>query len=111
MDNYRKLVEKRFSQMLEDEKSRLRREHNQKKDLLEKQLRFENEERLAKLQDNMKSEFGHSQRISENRHQDQIMSKERELQLKLEDMSRRMEQEAIAREQTIEDKLQNRLRH
>lgn len=36
MDNYRKLVENRFSQMLEDEKSRLRREHNQKKDLLEK---------------------------------------------------------------------------
>ena len=59
----------------------------------------------------MKSEFGHSQRINENRHQDQIMSKERELQLKLEDMTRRMEQDAIAREQLIEDKVQHRLRH
>ena len=59
----------------------------------------------------MKSEFGHSQRINENRHQDQIMNKERELQLKLEDMTRRMEQDAIAREQLIEDKVQHRLRH
>ena len=58
----------------------------------------------------MKGEFGHSQRISENRHQDQILSKERELQLKLEDMSRRMEQDAIAREQLIEDRVQSRLR-
>ena len=39
------------------------------------------------------------------------MSKERELQLKLEDMTRRMEQDAIAREQLIEDKVQHRLRH
>lgn len=59
----------------------------------------------------MKSEFGHSQRINENRHQDQIMNKERELQLKLEDMTRRMEHDAIAREQLIEDKVQQRLRH
>lgn len=73
-------------------------------------MRFENEERLAKLQESMKGEFGHSQRISENRHQDQIMNKERELQLKLEDMTRRMEQDAIAREQAIEERVQNRLR-
>ena len=32
--------------MLEDEKTRLRRQFNEKKDLLEKKLRFENDEKL-----------------------------------------------------------------
>ena len=58
--NYRNLVEQRFTQMLEDEKTRLRRQFNDKKDLLEKKLQFENEERLKILTDNMKTEFGHN---------------------------------------------------
>lgn len=35
---------------------------------MEKKLRFENEEKLKAMNDNMKSEFGHNQRISDNRH-------------------------------------------
>ena len=38
------------------------------------------------------------------------MQKEKELQCKLDEMQRRMEQEAIAREQAIEEKVQNRLK-
>lgn len=37
------------------------------------------------------------------------MSKEKDLQCKLDEMQRRMEQEAIAREQVIEEKVQKRL--
>ena len=46
--------------MLEDEKARLRRQFNDKKDLMEKKLRFENEEKLNSMTDAMKQEFGHS---------------------------------------------------
>ena len=46
--------------MLEEEKAKMRRQFADKKDLLEKKLRFENEERLKLLTDNMKSEFGHN---------------------------------------------------
>jgi len=46
--------------MLDDEKVRLKRQFNNKKSLLEEQLRFENEERLKALSDSMKSEFGHN---------------------------------------------------
>lgn len=59
--------------MLEEEKAKMRRQFADKKDLLEKKLRFENEERLKLLTDNMKSEFGHNQRINDNRHYEQIM--------------------------------------
>lgn len=38
------------------------------------------------------------------------MNKERELQHKLEETQRRMEQEAIARERAIEEKVQQRMR-
>ena len=58
--NYRNLVEQRFTQMLEEEKAKMKRQFADKKDLLEKKLRFENEERLKLLTDNMKSEFGHN---------------------------------------------------
>lgn len=49
-------------------------------------MRFETEERIKMLTDNMKTEFGHNQRVAENRHYDEIMSKEKDLQLKLEEM-------------------------
>ena len=68
--NYRNLVEQRFTQMLDEEKTRLKRQFADKKDLVEKKLRFENEERLKALTDNMKKEFAHSQRLSDNRHHD-----------------------------------------
>ena len=108
--NYRNLVEQRFTQMLEEEKSKMRRQFADKKDLLEKKLQFENEERMKLLTDNMKSEFNHNQRIADNRHYTDIMAKEKDLQCKLDEMQRRMEQEAIAREQAIEEKVQNRLK-
>ena len=54
--------------MLEEEKARMRRQFNDKKDLLEKKLRFENEERLKLLSDNMKNEFSHNSRLNDNRH-------------------------------------------
>lgn len=54
--------------MLEDEKARLRRQLNEKKNLNEQKLRFENEERLKSMTDAMKQEFGHSQRVLDNRH-------------------------------------------
>lgn len=65
--NYRSLVEQRFTQMLDEEKARLKRQFNNKKSLLEEKLRFENEERLKTLSDSMKAEFGHNQRLSDNR--------------------------------------------
>ena len=40
--------------MLEDEKTRLKRQFNEKKDLLEKKLRFENDEKLKSMTDAMK---------------------------------------------------------
>ena len=64
----------------------MKRQFADKKDLLEKKLRFENEERLKAMTDNMKEEFGHNQRIADNRHHDAIMAKEKDLQLKLEEM-------------------------
>lgn len=54
--------------MLEEEKAKMRRQFADKKDILEQKLRFENEERMKLLTDNMKSEFNHNQRISDNRH-------------------------------------------
>ncbi len=84
--------------MLEDEKTRLKRQFADKKDLMDKKLRFENEEKLKAMTDSMKQEFGHNQRNSDNRHYEQMMQKEKDLSLKLEEMTRRMEQEAIARE-------------
>ena len=71
--NYRNLVEQRFTQMLEEEKSRMRHQFADKKDLLEKKLEFENEERLKLLTDSMKNEFSHNQRLNDNRHYEQIM--------------------------------------
>ena len=65
--------------MLEEEKTRMRRQFAEKKDLLEQKLRFENEERLKLLTDNMKQEFSHQQRLNDNRHYEQIMQKEKEL--------------------------------
>ena len=65
--------------MLDEEKARLKRQFNNKKGLLEEKLRFENEERLKALSDSMKAEFGHNQRMAENRNHEQIMSKERDL--------------------------------
>ena len=59
--------------MLEEEKARMRRQFNDKKDLLEKKLRFENEERLKLLSDNMKNEFSHNSRLNDNRHYEQLM--------------------------------------
>ena len=91
--------------MLDEEKTRLKRQFADKKDLIEKKLRFENEERLKALTDNMKQEFAHSQRLADNRHHDQIMTKEKDLNLKMEEMQRRMEQDAIAREKAIEEKV------
>ena len=90
--------------MLEEEKTRLKRQFADKKDLMEKKIRFENEERMKALTDQMKAEFGHQQRLSDNRHQEALMHREKDLSLKLDDMQRRMEQEAIAREQAIEEK-------
>lgn len=58
--NYRALVEQRFTQMLEEEKVRLKRQFNNKKGLLEEKLRFENEERIKAISDSMKSEFAHN---------------------------------------------------
>ena len=57
----------------------MRRQFAEKKDLLEQKLRFENEERLKLLTDNMKQEFSHQQRLNDNRHYEQIMQKEKEL--------------------------------
>ena len=37
--------------MLEDEKTRIRRQFNDKKDLMEKKLRFANEEKLKAMSD------------------------------------------------------------
>ena len=51
----------------------------------------------------MKSEFGHSQRIADNRHYEQQMQKEKDLQLKLEEMQRRTDQECQGREQAMEE--------
>ena len=65
--------------MLEEEKTRMRRQFAEKKDLLEQKLRFENEERLKLLTENMKQEFSHQQRLNDNRHYEQIMQKEKEL--------------------------------
>ena len=103
--NYRSLVEQRFTQMLDEEKTRLKRQFADKKDLMEKKIRFENEERMKALTDNMKQEFAHTQRIADNRHRDIVMQKEKDLNLKMEEMSRRMEQDAIAREKAIEEKV------
>ena len=108
--NYRSLVEQRFTQMLEDEKARLKRNFNNKKGLLEEKLRFENEERLKALADSMKAEFGHNQRLAENRNNDMLVQKERDLQVRLEETQRRMEQDAIARERAIEEKVQQRMK-
>ena len=58
--NYRNLVEQRFTQMLEEEKTRLKRQFADKKDLMEKKLRFENEERMRALTEQMKQEFNHN---------------------------------------------------
>ena len=107
--NYKGLVEQRFTQMLEDEKCKLKQQFAEKRDLLEKKVRFENEERLREIQDQMKSEFGHQQRIAEQRHYDEMMQKERDLKNKLEQEQRRMELESIHREQALEEKVQNRL--
>jgi len=57
-NNYRNLVEARFTQMLEEEKTRLRRQFADKKDLVEKKLRFENEEKLQAMTESLKKEFG-----------------------------------------------------
>ena len=57
--NYKNLVEQRFTQMLEEEKLKLKQQFGEKKDLLEKRVRFENEERLREIQDSMKAEFAH----------------------------------------------------
>ena len=51
--------------MLEEEKLKLKQQFGEKKDLLEKRVRFENEERLREIQDSMKQEFAHQQRIAE----------------------------------------------
>ncbi len=40
--------------MLEDEKTRLKRQFADKKDLMDKKLRFENEEKLKAMTDAMK---------------------------------------------------------
>ena len=40
--------------MLEDEKLKLKQQFAEKKDLLEQKVRFENEERLREIQDQMK---------------------------------------------------------
>jgi len=58
----------------------------------------------------MKNEFSHSQRVADNRHYEQMMQKEKDLSLKLEEMSQRMENESIAREKTCEENFQQRLR-
>ena len=55
--NYKALVEQRFTQMLEDEKCKLKQQYAEKRDLLEKKVRFENEDRLREVQDQMKQEF------------------------------------------------------
>ena len=107
--NYKALVEQRFTQMLEDEKCKLKQQYAEKRDLLEKKVRFENEDRLREVQDQMKQEFAHQQRIAEQRHYDEIMQKERDLKNKLEQEQRRMELESIHREQALEEKVQNRL--
>ena len=62
------------------------------------------------MTDAMKQEFGHSQRVLDNRHYDQMMQKEKDLSLKLEEMQRRMENESLAREKTVEDNFNQRLR-
>ena len=55
--NYRQLVEQRFTQMLEEEKTRLKRQFADKKDLLEKKLQFQNEEKLKATIDALKNDF------------------------------------------------------
>ena len=95
--------------MLEEEKLKLKQQFAEKKDLLEKRVRFENEERLREIQDAMKAEFGHQQRVAESRHREEIMQKERDLQNRLEEQQRRMEMESIHREQALEEKVQGRI--
>ena len=56
--------------MLEEEKTKLQRQFNDKRDLLERQLKRENEDRLQALTDHMKSEFNHSQKVGDDRHHD-----------------------------------------
>jgi len=41
--------------------------------------------------------------MAENRHYEQIMQKEKDLSLKLDELQRRMEQDAMAREQAQEE--------
>ena len=55
--NYRQLVEQRYTQMLEEEKNRLKRQFADKKDLLEKKLQFQNEEKLKATIDALKNDF------------------------------------------------------
>ena len=52
-------MEQRYTQMLEDEKTRLKRQFNDKKNLMESKLRFENEEKLKAMSDAMKQDFSH----------------------------------------------------
>ena len=63
----------------------MKQQFTEKKDLLEQKVRFENEERLRELQDQMKAEFGHQQRVAEARHYEEMMQKERDLQNRLEE--------------------------
>ena len=48
--------------------------------------------------------------MADNRHHEQMMAKEKELSLKIEELQRRMETEAIQRERAIEEKVQHRMK-
>lgn len=58
----------------------------------------------------MKSEFGNQQRMQEQRHYEQMMVREREMQLKLEEERRRLETDFCLREKAIEDRTKDLLR-
>lgn len=62
------------------------------------------------LTEQLKSEYSTSQRVAENRYLEQLMGKDKELAIQFEEMQRRMEHDAIAREKSIEEKVQAKLR-
>ena len=95
--------------MLDEEKKKLQRQFADKKAMLEKRVKLENEERLKEITDRMKIEFSHAQRLQEDRHYEQMTQKERDMKLRMDDQQHRVEVEMIDREKLLEDKVQMRI--
>lgn len=95
--------------MLEEEKHKLRAQYADKKELLERRVRIQNEQRIAEMQDRMKQEFGHQQRVAENRHKDELMEKERQIAGRIQEMERRAENEIVQRERQMEETVHKRI--